>query len=205
MIFNRFNFLIEKFCAKNSIKPELSGVFISPKETCATDSYILTLVRNSGIDVKKFPAMPNKKILTNFKAFILPQEKAKEVVKMCKPNKNNPILENAVITHRNNETAEISTTDLTSVNSVMSRIIQGKFPEYNDLLVERGKFLEVEVNPKYLKKIAEFFSEFCETTDGVLIKIPYEKNMAIRFEAHRKMEGSIQEATSLLMPIKSET
>jgi len=203
-MFNKFNFLISNFCAKNNVRPELNGVFVNGyKETCATDSYILTLVRNSGVDIKEFPIMPNKKILTNFEAFILPQEKAKEVVKMCKPNKNMPILENAVITHRDKENAEISTTDLESINSVMSHIIQGEFPAYNDLLVERGKFLEVNLNPKYLKKIAEFFSEFCEATDGVLVKIPYEKDNAIRFEAHRKMGEGISEAISILMPIKS--
>jgi len=204
MLYNKFNFLIEKFCAKSSVRPELNGVFINPKETCATNSIVLTLVRNSGVNVKEFPVMPNKKILTNFKSFILPQEKAKEVIGLFRQKVSLPILENAVITQRNDEVAEITTTDLISVNSVMSRTIQGEFPEYNDLLIERGKFLEIKLNPKYLKKIAEFFSEFCETTDGVLVKIPYEKDNAIRFEAHRKLQDGIQEAVSVLMPIKSD-
>jgi hypothetical protein len=205
-MFNKFNFLISNFCAKDNTRPKINGVFVNGyKETCATDDYTLALVRNSNVDIKSFPELPNKKTLKNFNAFILPQDKAKEVVKMCKANKSMPILENAVITHKDNETAEISTTDLTSVNSVMSRIIQGEFPKYNALLVEKGKFMEVRLNPKYLKKIAEFFSQFCETTDGVLVKIPYEKNNPIRFEAHRKMESGVQEALSILMPIKSET
>ena len=130
-LYNEYNFKIKDFIDKNQMRTEITGVFVSPKETCATDSFKLIKVSRAGGDVKDYPAIPNKpKAKSNFNAFILPGDKASDVLKLFSGSKNlsSSILENAVVLKRDKDFVEIGRTDLESYNSVLSKIIEGEFP-----------------------------------------------------------------------------
>ena len=204
MLYNKYNFKINTFCGDNT-RPEISGVFVSPNKTVATDSFTLIEISSVKGNIKDFPTMPNKKALSNFPSFILPKEKAGDVVKLFDGKKNItlPIIENAVVSKRDKHTAEIGKTDLESYNSVMSKVIDGVYPQYEDLLVERGRFIEVNLNPKFLTKIALFLGEFVGSnrTPEIKVKIPIKKDEPVRFYA--KNEHG-QEAKVILMPIKPD-
>ena len=206
MLYNKYNFIIHDFCDKSEIRPEISGVFVSPKESVATNSFILAKVSKSIGELNDYPIIPNKgKPLSNFQSFIIPKDKAKEVADMIKKNKKNeglPILNNAIVMSVKNNMAEIGITDLNSYNSVQTRVIEGKYPEYNEIVAEKGRFNEIEVNPEFLLKIAKFYKEFGEKENikSIKIKVPFEKDAPIRFFA-KNNEG--QTAVVLLMPLKS--
>lgn len=211
MLYNKFNFTIRDFCASSSSRPELTGVFITPNKTISTDSFILAEVENVKTDIAGFPEMPNKpKPMTNFQSFILPKDKASDVIKLFKgSNSTIPIVNNAVVLKRDKEMVEIAKTDLESVDSIMSRVIDGQYPNTNDILVERGKYVSINVNAGFLKKIAGFLSDFTSRNrlKEITIKVPFnnvwekDKFMSpIRFFA--KNDDTGQKARILLMPIK---
>ena len=93
MFFNAHNFNLKDFVSKSDIRPEITGVFVSPMHTMATDSYKLIKVEAvKGFDPKEYPVIPNKpKPMSNFKPFILPVEKATELYKMFKKENTLPI------------------------------------------------------------------------------------------------------------------
>ena len=199
---NKNNLIIKNFCAKGGIRPELNGIFIEPKRTTATDSFILMSVSKPKANITDYPKVPDKPTpLENFKPFILPATDAEIILKTLPKKPTLPILENAVIYKTTPEMAEIGITDLQSNQTITPRVIQGEYPAYQDIMVERGSFTEIKVNPELLQKISKFFTQFLdkETFKGLIMKVPKEPDKPIRFYA--KKDG--QTAEALLMPLKS--
>lgn len=204
MFFNRFNFRIKDFTGDSPARPEISGILIKPKESVATDSFMLIRVDSVKGDRGDFPVSPDGKTPKGeFEEFILPKKSAESVLKLFNGESLSlPILNNAVITKRKKDNVEIGKTDLETFNSINSRTIEGKFPAYNDLFQEKGKYVEICVSPKFLRRIATFYSEFCDTSiAGLTIRVPVKPNGIIKFQGKRKETG--QKAEVLLMPIKS--
>jgi len=207
MFYNKYNFIIKDFTASDYSRPEITGVLVSPKKTIATDSFMLLEVDSVKADPKDFPVIPDKpKMRVDFKPFILPKEKAGDVIKLFgKDNDSLPIINNAIVIRSNkmevDNRAEIGKTDLESYNSVMSRVIEGDFPDTKDLMKESGEYAEIEVNPALLKKIAGFFDSFRSSkTDSIKIRVPIDAQSPIFFKGKR--DSTEQTATALLMPIK---
>jgi len=202
MLLSKHNLAIKSFCSKTSEKPEISGIFISPKESAATDGFRLVKVSTIKNLDKEYPEIPNKKLLENFKPFILPKEKAEEVIKIFNPEKTGPlpVLKYAGVFKSNEKEAEIGTTDLESFRSVNARIINAHFPDYQQLFNENGKYVEIKVNAEFLKEIASFFASFTGKLKEVVLKVPLEKEKAIKFYGENQTDN--QTAEALLMPIK---
>ncbi len=200
-LFSKHNFQIADFCAKGSSRPELSGILVEPNRTSATDSFTLISVSTpTGLKTEDYPIFPNKpKPKANFKPFILPQEEAKKLIKPLSRKVSLPILENAVVLQSNGEIAEIGTTDLQSFDGVFCRVIQEGYPKFNNILIEKGSYTEILVNPDYLRKMADFFSKFLDGKKELKMKIPKDTINPIRFYGIKEN----QEATGLIMPIKS--
>ena len=81
MLYSRHNFEVADFCATSSVRPEITGIVVTPTETAATDNYTLVEVSvpskdNSG---ETFPAVPGYRVKTRDEAFIFPKEAAKKV------------------------------------------------------------------------------------------------------------------------------
>lgn len=199
-MFNKQNFIIKDFCAKNSVRPELNGIFVEPNRTTATDSVCLLSVSKPKASIADYPKVPDKPApLENFKPFILPSQDAEIILKTLPKKASLPILEHAVIYKTTPETAEIGITDLQSNQTITPKVIQGEYPKFQDIMVERGGFTEILINPEFLQKIGKFFSQFTDGYKGITMKIPKEPDTPIRFYAKTEM----QEATAILMPIKN--
>ena len=99
MLFNKYNFKIHKFTNKRF------GVFFSPQESVATDSFRLIRISKANGDIKDFPLIENIKPKESFQSFILSPKCVKDLEESIKRIENNvplPILKNAVILKRNN-------------------------------------------------------------------------------------------------------
>lgn len=206
MFYNKYNFRIKDFTGDSPARPEIAGILMKPKESVATDSFMLIKVDSVKADCDSFPKSPDgKSPKKEFEEFILPKKSAENVLKLFSSEGSTilPIINNAVITKKTKNGVEIGKTDLETFNLVNSRTIQGKFPAYNDLFQEKGKYVEICVSPKFLRKIATFYSEFCDNPiAGLTIRVPVKPNGIVRFQGKRKETG--QKADILLMPIKSE-
>ena len=200
-LLNQNNIKIKVACSDSESHPELCGVFLTPSETCATNSFYLIKCSTIKGLTADYPKLPNgTKPLENWKPFILPKNKAEEVLKIFyKPNKNLPVLSYASVLKSNGTEAEIATTDLEGYRSVTSRVTDGRFPDYQQLFNEDGGYAEIKVNAEYLKEIAGYFSSFGNKTKEVSIKFPLKPSKAIKFLS----ENGYQKAEALLMVMKS--
>jgi len=199
-MFNKYNFSIANIPIENSTRPEISGVFIKPNESVATDSFCMIKVSTPKVNISDYPKVQNKpKPIINFKPFILPRQKAKDIKDIISKIKNDtfPILSNAVLYHRDDRQVEIGATDLESCQSVLSNVIEGEYPKYNEIFLKKGKYIKISVNPDFLIKIASFFSSF-NKDKTIEMEIPENPRSPIRFYAKNKDTG--QEATALIMP-----
>lgn len=199
---NKYNLLTHKFTSKSQSRVELTGIYVSPKEVCATDSYMLIRVQNPKFNPKDYPLIEGEKtkILTNFKPFILPKEEAIKVLSNLPKSKQLSILNNAVILKQEKDFVEFGMTDLSSFNKVKSRTIVGTFPEYKSFLVKKGRHIKITLNPKLLKTIIEFFSQF---SNEITLEIPVKKEKPIYFEGESKETN--QKGQAILMPIKTKS
>jgi len=201
MLYNKDNFAIKNFTSESENRPEIAGIFVTQKETVATDSYVLARVSVENSNIQDFPEIPNKRIPRGFSSFILPADKAGDVTKIFnKPNQNLPILDYAVISMKKDDMVEIGTTDLESYKSVMGKITEGKFPDYKQISVKKGKYNSITVNAKYLAKIASFLSSFVDQKTDVTIDFPVDPEKPLFFNA-KKTTGQVAEV--ILMPIRT--
>ncbi len=198
-LLNKHNLNINKFCSSNDSRPELKGVFIEPNRTTATDSFSLVSVSIPiKPDTTNFPEIPNQpKPQANFKPFIMPKEKAEELTKYLSKKASVPIMEFLGVVKSSENIAEVLVNGTTGFEKNSFNIITGKYPEFNEILLEKGSYEEITINPEYLKKMADYFIKFSDKF--VKIKIPSgkDKKRPIRFEG----ENTLQKATGLIMPI----
>ena len=198
---NKNNLKIANFCSTSQVKPELTGIFVEPNQTSATDSFILIQVSTPKIDIADFPTLPSgQKPKSNFQPFILPANKAQEIEKNIPVKQSLLILENAVVIGQKKGVVEIATTDLEEAKIAQIHAIEGKYPEVKEILAEKGKYIEIILNPAFLAKIANYFKNFSKNPN-ITMKVPFspygEKNTPpIKFEA----ENDGQTAIALLMP-----
>lgn len=194
MLYNKFNFRIKDFVSKDRTREELTGIFVEPNGTTATDAY--SLIRVSGIKRE----IREKEIKENFKSFILPSEKAKEVERLAKEIERKAVvaeLNYIGVLSRKEDRVRVGKKDERGLfDCVESYLIEGEYPKYKDLLVERGKHIEIIVNPAFLERIAKFFKEFSKE-NRVKIRIPVKEKQPIRFYEEREN----QKAVALLMPM----
>ncbi len=74
--------------------------------------------------------------------------------------------------------------------------IAGEYPQYQNIMEEVGQYIDIEVNAKYLKEMAEFYEKFSTT---VSIRVPVKNNYPIIFNGENKTTK--QKAKGLLMPL----
>ena len=196
MIYNKKNFSIANFCGKNQARPELAGIFVEADKTTSTDGFILIQVSTPKGDIADFPTLPSgQKPKSNFQPFILPAGKAKEIESNIPAKMSLPILNHAVIISQKAGIVEIATTDLEGAKITQTRTIEGKYPEFQPFLKEKGKYIEVLLNPAYLEKIANFFKGFSES-QTITMKVPYDDKSPLHFIS----ENPDQSAHAVLMP-----
>ncbi|MCD5384855.1 MAG: hypothetical protein LRZ94_00885 [Candidatus Pacebacteria bacterium] len=202
MLYNTHNFKIKSFAGQDTARPELNSVFITANETIATDGFILIKVDSvKEFDIKDYPLIPDKpKALANFQPFMFSKEKIEQVLKIFPPKVSLPILENVAIFKRTKNIAEIGSTDLGGYQGVMNRIVGGRFPDYKQVIngIKNERCIDVEMNPQFLKKIADFFCGFSDKK-SIKLSVPVKPNKPLMFSGERNK----QRAEAYLMPIKT--
>ena len=199
MIYNSNNFAIHKITGTDS-KPEISGVHITPQGTVATDSMALIFVSCPQDNPKDFPEKPNQPVKARQIDAIIPKNTAQKLEKELKSIKGDlPILKNTIISNfKDEKQVMFETTDLETWNTMTSKVIEGKFPDWRKLVPDKKVRAEFEVNADYLINLLSVLKNTTGNNKKITIKI-YEKADPIFFEA----KGSGQESLGLLMPLKT--
>lgn len=201
MIYNKYNFLIAKYFAPTkSARPEITGILITPNKTVATDSFRLAVITTPEVSPEDIPALPNKRIVKGFNPFILPKETAIEILKAIPKGGLLPIVENAFLTQVNKEMVEFTTTDLDKIRSVATRVIEGDYPNYKEVLSEQCKYDNITLNIAFLIEILQFSKQFSGKS-YVTLRIPRDKKQPVRVNLENDLG---QKATLLLMPVRDD-
>lgn len=202
MLYSRHNFEVADFCAASEIRPELTGILVSPTGTAATDSFVLVEVTAPSRDNSEedFPATPGNTVKAREDGFIFPRKAAKEVLKTIpKIAKGiSGVQSRAAVLETDKGLAGFIATPHGEMRPTIAQEIEGKFPEYQQLFPTGKPKSVVSVNARYLEKLAKFFAGFAENRK-VTIKT-YGPNNAIFFEA----ENEVQTARALFMPLRQD-
>jgi len=157
MLYNKLNLSITDFCSKDSVRPELSSVLFTKNKTIATDSFVLIEVETPKVDRVDYPSIPDVKFEEMTKDIIIPANAVKKMVSNIPKNSKLPIIENVAFVRASENDAEFITTDLEIANSVKTKVVDGKYPETDQIIPKTEPKVTVRVNVKYLKKVLDFW------------------------------------------------
>jgi len=173
--------------SKSNIKPELSSVKITNDEIIATDSFKAIIIkRDDDVSIEEYPGGDKAK-LSDDGVLI----DATQVLKKLKFHKikNIPILsEKAIIIEKEN-TVDIQTTDLETIDTVSFRKVNGNYPSFDKLIPTDEDFIKIKLSPTLLREIIGCFK------DDMSIEIEVRKDKPIVIKSGNK--------TGLLMPMRN--
>lgn len=198
MLYNNLCLSVSKFAAKSQSRPELCGVFITPKKVAATDSFRLVEVSvPTNVKVENFPRYNNKSAMKGFKPFIAP---AQEFGKIKLPTKKMglPELNCLAVSHLDDKMVEFFTSNLETGEIKVLRRIEGRYPDYEKVIPTGKPVAEVVINAEYVKEMADLMSKFGKLKDMV-IKF-YGQDKPVMFESKNPDTGQV--ARGLIMCLK---
>jgi len=187
----------------NDKRPVLSGVYVTDSVSVATDAYRLLRVNHPVIDPSE---VPTDLYITSERDAIIPAS-ALIKAKANMPKKHIIDALNVVSVSVDIETdrAQLVTTDLDTVDTVKTRIIEGRYPDYTQIIPKEDDkpTVKIAINAKYLKEMAAYFEKHTEKDNYIEIEVykPTESG-ADRALIMRAKVGADQEALGLIMPLK---
>ena len=198
MLLNKNNLNLAEYCDKTNIKPEISGIYITPDETVATDGYVMVIVSTPKLDIKDFPTDSTAPFTPKQVRAIIPANLAKSVANKLQTNTNLPILENAVIKNfKNEEMITFLSTNLEIQEETKGQVIKGTYPDYKKILPTGTPKAQFTVSYEYLKSAITALAKTAKNDKSIKIELYGENNPIVL-----KSSNDLQTTIALVMPIK---
>ena len=200
MLLNKNNLNLTDYCDKTNRKPEISGIYITPDETVATDGYVMVIVSTPKLDIKDFPTDSTAPFTPKQVRAIIPANLAKSVANKLQTNTNLPILENAVIKNfKNEEMITFLSTNLEIQEETKGQVIKGTYPDYKKILPTGTPKAQFTVSYEYLKNALTALAKTTKNDKSIKIELYGETSPIVL-----KSSNDLQTTTALVMPIKVE-
>ena len=200
MLLNKNNLNLTDYCDKTNSKPEISGIYITPDETVATDGYVMVIVSTPKLDIKDFPTDSTAPFTPKQVRAIIPANLAKSVANKLQTNTNLPILENAVIKNfKNEEMITFLSTNLEIQEETKGQVIKGTYPDYKKILPTGTPKAQFTVSYEYLKNALTALAKTTKNDKSIKIELYGETSPIVL-----KSSNDLQTTTALVMPIKVE-
>jgi|SRR5579883_2102777 len=201
---NHHNFAISDFAPKENGRYTVTGVYVTPCETVATNGHYLVWVGADSVQPERFPVIPDfDGPRADFRPFIMATEKAKMVAQVTKRGPRHPSPDGVAISEReaNGETEPVvACLDSRYQSRTETNVrVRGQFPNYEAVMPKwnEAKF-RVAVNASYLAKLAKAFERFADPETKMVVLSFYGADKAIRMDASRDGQGM----TAVLMPLR---
>ena len=163
MIINDHNIGIAGHASQKGLRPVLNGVLFTPKVCVATDSYRLLEVELPDQE-ELIPELPNTMPAGSSDVSGIVPVSTVQKIKTSK-NANLPILENISLDLQEEEAegqggrAVLITTDLETLDRVEGRLVDGAFPDYEQIIPKSDPVIKVALTAQYLKDMAQYFEK----------------------------------------------
>ncbi len=215
---NKNNLVVVGTVSKSLNNLEISGVYFKEDKetgaitTAATDNYQLVEVKNTlGFNKFKseYPTLQDYTLLDHLpeEGLILPPDAIKKIIKNLaetkKAGKETPVLNNAVFVNSDSKDSfKIATTNLSSVDVMAAVPIEGKYPDYKQIMPEKDdNEITTTIDISRLKSIATILASMdIKAVEGIksIQMITRPGNKSVQFKANTD-QG--QEVNALIMPI----
>jgi len=174
-------------------RPILTGVYVTDTVSVATDSYRLLEVSHPVINPDDMPVQLQS---TGEGSVIIP------TVAIAKARANIPkkcalqCLHNVSVSI-DDMSVHLKTSDLETIDDVSARAIEGKYPDYKQIIPSGEPKVRIAVSAKYLKDMAAYFEKHAVENYYVEIEVTDSTTPLIM----RAKVGSNQDAVGVLMPL----
>ena len=207
---NKHNLAIHQFATKEASRYAINAIHVTPKETVATDGFILARVSTPKRDPANFPPVEGVKPSATFKPFNLPVDAARTIEKAIPKKSTLPILSNVMIDGEATDAkakdgmpdcAVLAVSDLENPQVFRPRKDEGNFPKWETVIPKRedAKFA-ISLDARLLTKLTQFAAKFAadDRVHEVRIRF-YGADKPVRLDAQGE-DG--QEWTGVLMPLR---
>ena len=203
MLLNKNNLAIHTIASKKETNPEIMGVYITPEETVATDTFMLVAVTTPKDDAREFPIRKDgSKTQAKDVRTIIPASLAKAVMSNIPADAKIalPILENAIVSNfKGEKQITLSSTDLETWHDTTGEVVEGTYRAYKKLISQEAPETVTMLNYEYLKKGIEALARTSNRLKEVKIEM-YGKDKPIKLTS----KNGEQETTVVIMPIRSD-
>jgi hypothetical protein len=195
MIINEANLAVHTFTGnEDDGRAEISGVYVGNGKTVATDSFRLMSVNAPVVAGEDMPETVKHGLNA---PVIVPTSAVKKAIRNIPKNPSIPVLKNIGIATDEGDTVTLSTTDLETADIVKSRTVDGKYPEWQQIMPDGEPLATITVSAKYLQDMAQYFAKY--DAGGQVDMAVYGTEKPVKMTGTTKDEQAI---TGLLMPIR---
>ena len=190
---------VAAFAASNGMRPILGTVYVTETHCVATDSFRLLEVENPAVDPNEMPVLTTGgSMVPTPGSGLIPLSAIAKASANSSKSKVLPILENIAVQF-DGATATLTTTDLENTDVVSTRVVEGNFPDYQQIMPKEAPTFRFAVNAKYLKEMAAYFQKH---TNDKSSKVILEFSDPTKPLIMRAIVGNNQKAVGIIMPLR---
>jgi hypothetical protein len=160
-MYNKENFAVAKVASKDEQRYRINSIYCHPKYTVGCDGYALMIVTAPKVDIKEMPTPSEGELTDQFKPFILELEDAQKIEKSIPKKVDIPILKHVAVikSEDKNAFAKLFTTDLQIQNIIVSKKVEGEYPQFGKVLPKGKPVKTIRVQTKLLRNLLSAIEE----------------------------------------------
>ena len=193
-VYNKHNLNVVKVVdRKDNDRESLKTVFFTKDVTVATDGSMLIEVTACKADRDSFPSLPGAEPVTIEEGRVISVEPVNSMRKNLPKNNCLPLLNNVWCRKDTAELVEFVSTDLQNVNPVLTKPVEGKYPDYKQGIPVKKPKMSIFLDVKYLITLLECFEGFSKSVKVDIYDTPLEP-------VKLSSENREQKITAVIMP-----
>lgn len=180
-LYNKKQLEIIKLASKDETRMALSGLYIDRDTTVTTDGHKLVTVKSQPKPQEDWPANSIEWKKNDSDPFIISREQVEKAIKNIPRKMAMPILSNVAIGKVENDEGRkelaCQTTDLENTDKVEGREVDGKFPNYKQVIppyLDTELYQAIGISAKYLKEVCTVMEKYREGSSKITLHIAKE-------------------------------
>ena len=204
-LYSKQQLQVVKACSKDETRAALNGVLVDKNKLVATDGHRMIVVEDKAIDNSKDWPVNGVDWQASNKPFIIPSSAINKAIKNIPKSKDTrglPILEKVAIGETPENTITLQTTDLDTTDNVKTKIVNGKFPDYERVIPNLGEVggydKKVGLNAHYMVEALQLMINFADEKSKMVTFHMKDENHSIVLTC----ENEETKTTCVVMPMR---